>query len=55
MRIQSDGASAIVAFRLVATTVTSDSTQVGRYLNTGFFLKRKGEWRAAGWQATKVP
>lgn len=55
VRIQQYGASAIVAFRLVATTVTPDSTSVGRYLNTGFFLKRKGEWRAAGWQATKVP
>ncbi|MCC6650074.1 MAG: nuclear transport factor 2 family protein [Candidatus Eisenbacteria bacterium] len=55
VRIQQYGASAIVAFRLVATTVTPESTSVGRYLNTGFFLKRKGEWRAAGWQATKLP
>jgi hypothetical protein len=55
VRIQQYGASAMVAFRLVATTVTPESTQVARYLNTGFFLKRRGEWRAVGWQATKLP
>ncbi len=55
VRIQQYGASAMVAFRLVATTVKGDSTQVARYLNTGFFLKRRGEWRAVGWQATKLP
>lgn len=55
VRIQQYGTSAMVAFRLVATTVAHDSTSVGRYLNTGFFLKRKGQWRAVGWQATKMP
>lgn len=55
IRIQQYGTSAMVAFRLVATTVTPESTQVARYYNTGFFLKRHGEWRAVGWQATKIP
>ena len=55
IRIQQYGTSALVAFRLVATTVKGDSTVVARYLNTGFFLKRRGEWRAVGWQATKLP
>ena len=55
VRIQQYGTSAMVAFRLVATTVKGDSTQVARYLNTGFFLKRFGKWQAVGWQATKLP
>lgn len=55
VRIQQYGTSAMVAFRLVATTVVPESTQVARYFNTGFFRKRRGEWRAVGWQATKIP
>jgi hypothetical protein len=56
VRIQQYGESALVAFRLVATTTTPpDSTAVAHYLNTGFFLKRDGEWRAVGWQATRKP
>jgi hypothetical protein len=55
VRIQQYGESALVAFRLVATTTTPDSTAVAQYLNTGFFLKRNGEWRAVGWQATRKP
>ena len=55
VRIQQYGTTALVAFRLVATTTTAESTQVSRYLNTGTFVKRKGEWRAVGWQATKMP
>ena len=55
VRIQQYGTTAMVAFRLVATTVDHDSTSVGRYLNTGLFLKRRGIWQAVGWQATKQP
>lgn len=55
VRVQQYGASAIVAFRLVATTVWPESTRVARYLNTGFFVKRSGRWQAAGWQATRMP
>ena len=55
IRIQQYGDAALVAFRLVATTVSPDSTHVAKYLNSGFFIRRKGEWRAVGWQATKLP
>ena len=49
------GNAALVAFRLVATTVTPESTSVAHYLNSGMFLKRAGRWQAVGWQATKQP
>lgn len=55
IRIQQYGTTAIVAFRLVATTKKADKTEVANYLNTGTFLKRDGKWQAAGWQATKMP
>jgi ketosteroid isomerase-like protein len=55
IRIQQYGDTAIVAFRLVGTTETGGRTEVTRYLNTGTFLKRGGEWRAVAWQATKAP
>lgn len=57
IRIQQYGDAALVAFRLTATTVGTvpgDSTHVAKYLNSGFFIRRKGEWRAVGWQATKA-
>jgi ketosteroid isomerase-like protein len=55
IRIQQYGDTAIVAFRLVGTTENSGRTEVTRYLNTGTFLKRGGEWRVVAWQATKAP
>ena len=55
IRIQQYGTTAIVAFRLVATTKKADKTEIANYLNTGTFLKRNGKWQAAGWQATKMP
>lgn len=55
IRIQQYGTTAIVAFRLVATTKKADKTEIANYLNTGTFLKRDGKWQAAGWQATKMP
>jgi len=55
VRVQQYGTSAIVAFVLVATTASTESTHVARYLNTGFFVKRHGRWQASGWQATKKP
>lgn len=54
VRIQQYGDAAIVAFELVATQTRHDTTEVSRYLNTGFFVRRKGEWRAAAWQATRA-
>ena len=53
-RIQQYGNTAIVAFRLVATTEKDGKTEVANYLNTGTFLKRKGKWQVVSWQATKM-
>jgi hypothetical protein len=55
IRIQQYGTTAIVAFRLTATTVHGDTTEVANYLNSGTFLERGGRWQAVCWQATKLP
>ena len=55
IRIQQYGTTALLAFRLVATTRHRGRTEVARYLNTGTFLKRNGKWQAIGWQATRMP
>lgn len=54
IRIQQYGHTAIVAFRLVATTEKDGKTEVAKYLNSGTFLKRKGKWQVVSWQATKA-
>ncbi len=48
IRIQQYGASALLAFRLVATTTYPDSVHVAQYLNSGMFVKRHGAWQAVG-------
>ena len=55
IRIQQYGTTAIVAFRLVGTTQDSGRVTVAKYLNSGTFLKRNGEWRVVNWQATRLP
>ena len=55
IRIQQYGDTAIVAFRLVATTEKAGTKEIKNYLNTGTFLKRNGKWQATGWQATAIP
>ena len=55
VRIQQYGNAALVAFRLVATTVQAESTEVANYFNSGFFVNRNGTWKVVGWQATKIP
>ena len=55
IRIQQYGDTAIVAFRLVATTDKAGAKTVANYLNTGTFLKRNGKWQAVSWQATSIP
>lgn len=55
IRIQQYGDTAIVAFRLVATTDKAGAKEVKNFLNTGTFLKRNGKWQAVGWQATAMP
>ena len=55
IRIQQYGNTAIVAFRLVATTTEADgSKQVQNLLNSGTFLKRNGKWQVVGWQSTRM-
>jgi hypothetical protein len=55
IRIQQYGKTAIVAFRLVATTQKNGSSDVTSYLNSGTFLRRDGKWQVVNWQSTKVP
>jgi hypothetical protein len=55
IRIQQYGTTAIVAFRLVATTTKDGKSETTNYLNSGTFLKRDNKWQAVNWQATKVP
>src|SRR5262249_1925801 len=55
VRIQQYGDTAVVAFRLVATTTQGSTTQVSTFLNTGTFLRRGGKWQAVSWQATRMP
>lgn len=55
IRIQQYGSTAIVAFRLVGTTVKDGMTETANYLNSGTFLKRRGRWQVVNWQATKLP
>ncbi len=55
IRIQQYGDTAVVAFRLVATTEKEGKKEVANYLNTGTFLMRAGKWQAIAWQATAVP
>lgn len=55
IRIQQYGDTAVVAFKLVgATTDAAGRVTTSRFYNTGLFVKRKGEWRAVAWQATKM-
>lgn len=55
IRIRQYGSTAIVAFRLVATTARGDTTEVASFLNSGTFLRRGGRWQVVCWQATRVP
>jgi ketosteroid isomerase-like protein len=55
IRIQQYGDTAIVAFRLLATTDKGGKKEIKNYLNTGTFLKRNGKWQAVSWQATAMP
>lgn len=55
IRVQQYGDTAIVAFRLAATTEKAGTKEVKNFLNTGTFLKRNGKWQVVGWQATALP
>lgn len=55
IRIQQYGDTAVVAFRLVANTETSESKHVANLLNSGTFVKRNGKWQVVNWQSTRMP
>jgi hypothetical protein len=55
IRVQQYGDAAVVAFRLVATTQKTGSSEVTNYLNSGTFIKRNGKRQVVNWQSTKVP
>jgi len=55
VRIQQYGNTAIVAFRLVGTTIRGANTEVMNYLNSGTFVKRNNKWQVVNWQSTRVP
>jgi hypothetical protein len=55
IRIQQYGDTAVVAFRLVATTDISGSKHVANLLNSGTFVKREGKWQVVNWQSTRMP
>ncbi|MEH8020489.1 MULTISPECIES: nuclear transport factor 2 family protein [Rheinheimera] len=48
VRIMQYGDIAVVAFVLVGRS----GEQTKRYLNSGTFVKRNGQWQAVNWQAT---
>jgi len=55
IRIQQYGETAVVAFRLVATTETGGTKNVANLLNSGTFVKRDGKWQVVNWQSTRMP
>src|SRR5215216_7065994 len=55
IRIQQYGDTAVVAFRLVATTETGGAKNVANLLNSGTFIKREGKWQVVNWQSTRMP
>lgn len=55
IQIQQYGDTAVVAFRLVATTETGGAKQVANLLNSGTFVKRDGKWQVVNWQSTRMP
>ena len=55
IRVQQYAETAIVVFRLVATTKKNGAQEIKNYLNSGTFLKRSGKWQVVNWQATAIP
>ena len=55
IQIQQYGDTAVVAFRLVATTETGGKKNVANLLNSGTFVKRDGKWQVVNWQSTRMP
>ena len=49
------GDTAILAFRLVATSGPGGADPVEQYFNTGTLVRRDGRWQVVAWQATRIP
>jgi uncharacterized protein (TIGR02246 family) len=54
VQIQQYGKTAVVAFRLVATTTKDETTEIMNYLNSGTFVKRNDQWQVVNWQSTRM-
>lgn len=54
LEIKLFGPTAAITFQLVAATPTDSGIVRSNYLNSGFFDKRNGVWKAVIWQATKI-
>jgi hypothetical protein len=48
VRIMQYGDTAVVAFVLVGKS----ANETKRYLNSGTFIRKNGQWQAVNWQAT---
>ena len=55
IRIQQYGDTAVVAFRLIATSDSAGTKTVANLLNSGTFVKRDGKWQVVNWQSTRMP
>lgn len=55
IQIQQYGNTAVLAFRLVATTETGGAKHVANLLNSGTFVKRDSKWQVVNWQSTRMP
>src|SRR4026209_2144193 len=55
IQIQQYGDTAVVAFRLVATTESGGAKHVANLRNSGTFAKRDGKWQVVNWQSTRMP
>ena len=55
IHIQQYGNTAVVAFRLLATTDSGGARHVANLLNSGTFVKRDGKWQVVNWQSTRMP
>ena len=55
IQIQQYGNTAVVAFRLVATTDSGGTKHIANLLNSGTFVKRNGKWQVVNWQSTRMP
>ncbi len=53
LEIKIFGKTAAITFQLIAETPTESGLDTTNYLNSGFFEKRAGQWKAVIWQATR--